>query len=104
MVFRGGTEAVSVLANKGGGEGGYRKLAADEGEGGKGIKRMAQPQIGSVKFYCDTIRILQPTPPPPPPQMLKNGRLLKYLHASTLYTPISECIFSILFSIHFLRC
>ena len=67
MVFRGGTEAVSVLANKGGGgEGGYRKLAADEGEGGKGIKRMAQPQIGSVKFYCDTIRILQPTPPPSP--------------------------------------
>ena len=52
MVFRGGTEAVSVLANKGGGgEGGYRKLAADEGEGGKGIKRMAQPQMGSVKFY-----------------------------------------------------
>lgn len=34
MVFRGGTEAVSVVANKGGGEGGYRKLAADEGEGG----------------------------------------------------------------------
>ena len=65
MVFRGGTEAVSVLANKGGGEGGYRKLAADEGEGGKGIKRMAQPQMGSVKFYCDTIRILQPMPPLP---------------------------------------
>lgn len=36
MIFRGGTEAVSVVANKGGGgEGGYRKLAADEGEGGE---------------------------------------------------------------------
>ena len=102
MVFRGGTERVSVVADKGG-EGGYRKLAADEEEGGKGIKRMAQPHMGSVKFYCDTIRILQPTPPPPP-QMLKNDRLLKYLHASTLYTLTSECIFSILFSIHFLRC
>ena len=34
MVFRGGTEAVSVVANKGGGEGGNRKLAADEGGGG----------------------------------------------------------------------
>ena len=65
MVFRGGTERVSVVADKGG-EGGYRKLAADEEEGGKGIKRMAQPHMGSVKFYCDTIRILQPTPPPSP--------------------------------------
>lgn len=55
----------------GGGEGVYRKLAADEGEGGKGIKRMAQPQMGSVKFYCDTIRILQPTPPPPSPADVK---------------------------------
>lgn len=34
MVFRGGTERVSVVADKGG-EGGYRKLAADE-EGGRG--------------------------------------------------------------------
>ena len=68
MVFRGGTERVSVVADKGGGggEGVYRKLAADEGEGGEGIKRMAQPQMGSVKFYCDTIRILQLTPPPLP--------------------------------------
>ena len=36
MVFRGGTERVSVVADKGGGGGGgYRKLAADE-EGGRG--------------------------------------------------------------------
>lgn len=72
MVFRGGTERVSVVADKGGGgEGVYRKLAADEGEGAKGIKRMAQPQMGSVKFYCDTIRILQPTPPPSPADVKK---------------------------------
>lgn len=72
MVFRGGTERVSVVADKmGGGEGGYRKLAADEEEGGKGIKRMAQPHMGSVKFYCDTIRILQPTPPPSPADVKK---------------------------------
>ena len=39
MVFRGGTERVSVVADKGGGEGGgYRKLAADEEEGGKESK------------------------------------------------------------------
>ena len=71
MVFRGRTDGVSVVANTGGGEGVYRKLAADEEEGGKGIKRMAQPHMGSVKFYCDKIRILQPTPPPSPADVKK---------------------------------
>ena len=62
MVFRGGTERVSVVADKGGGggEGVYRKLAADEGEGGKGIKRlsifMLQPFIpqyqNAYSPYC----------------------------------------------------
>ena len=51
MVFRGGTERVSVVADKGGGGGGgYRKLAADEGGGGKESKEWHSLRWDQLNF------------------------------------------------------